>query len=263
MKKTFKIVIVILVLLFGLYVIGGMYIFTCTFNIDSHIYKNVITGETRIGSKCDKFSHITELFWKNTGINTVLPPEVPSLSNNDSLNNSNKLVTEDKVILKLEDGKEKVYQNNHAEGWGNYVIYNYVDYIKEINCYEISAMNYDGGNMYLLVNKSSGEEIWLPGKEMILSPNKEKIVSYNADYIGDSYNGFVIVKLEDNHFQKELEINSTWFPLAANWVNDTEIEITKIDTIKDFDYFFNTKVIPTSASKVEYFYIDNLWAESF
>ncbi|MFA6056209.1 MAG: hypothetical protein WC769_12640 [Thermodesulfovibrionales bacterium] len=208
---------------------------------------------------------IVDKILKSENIIISAPLSETVIQNKEVVLNNIPLVLRDKlddkkVILKLDDGKEKVYENNYTEGWATFMVYDFIGYNKDINSYEISLSNYDGGMTYLLVNKSSGDEIYLPG-EIIISPNKEKIFSYVASESADMNNGFAIVNLKDSHFQKELEINLNWFPVAANWASDTELEITKISSFEDFRSFNNAEVLPASASKIRYIYVNNKWIE--
>lgn len=166
---------------------------------------------------------------------------------------SNELVRkEDRVLfLKLDNGKEKIipdiigeddiYPVSGVYSYNNSSetrIYTYDKLYENINYYGVEVESYTGqasNIFYLLVNKANGNQITLPSKEIVISPDKQRIVSYNSDISGFSDNGFRISLLKDNgnmvsEFSQFLQ---TWGPYNARWINNTEIQFEKYDFSKD------------------------------
>jgi len=166
---------------------------------------------------------------------------------------SNELVRkEDRVLyLKLDNGKEKiipdvigeddiypvsgVFSYNHSSETR---IYTYDKLYKDINYYGVEVESYTGqasNNFYLLVNKANGNQITLPSKKIVISPDRQRIVSYNSDISGFSDNGFRIFLLKEsgNIIFEYAEAPLGWGPYGVKWINNTEIQFDKYDFSKD------------------------------
>lgn len=181
----------------------------------------------------------------NTTSNKVLNAET---------NGSSELVQKEgnKLILKLDDGTEKVITDTAGEGdilpetnktenkSKDTRIYIFDKLYEDINQYGVIVRYYvgmDKSNYYLLVNKNNGNEIYLPSEKIIISPNKQRIVSYNVDLIsGFTTNGFSILNLKEGNFYKEYEYYpEDWGPSSAKWINDKELEFGKTKLNGDHD----------------------------
>lgn len=149
-----------------------------------------------------------------------------------------------KLILQLDNGTEKIIFDIAGEGdtlpettttenkSGGTRVYIFDKLYQDINCYGVYVRYYvgmDNSSYYILINKNNGNEISLPSQNIAISPNKQKIVSYNLDLIpGFTTNGFNIVNIIEGNFYKEYEsYPEDWGPSNAKWINDTELEFEK------------------------------------
>jgi len=160
----------------------------------------------------------------------------------------------DKLILKLDNGSEKILKNivgddNHKEEDVNYgfdKLYN------DINAYGINFQLYEGSG-YLLIDKKSGESISVGS--IVVSPNKERVLSYGLDLIsGYNINGLKIIKLVDGNFIVEYDSGSEkWGSQNTKWTNDSGIEFEKIVLDDNYD--------EVSAGLYRLKLIDGKWVE--
>ncbi|MFA6449282.1 MAG: hypothetical protein WCX65_07445 [bacterium] len=131
-----------------------------------------------------------------------------------NIDSNKQVVIQDKILNKLQDNE-------------NDTLYSFRSFDKDINVYEVEIQYYESGAL-LLVNKANGEQIEVIG-HIKRSPDKKRIISYNMDLqAGFDPNGFQILKLSNNHFIKELDVElKNWGPSNAKWINKTEVEIEK------------------------------------
>lgn len=141
------------------------------------------------------------------------------------------------LILKLDNGEEKILEdilaqeNDITEGYVTKFTFDKL--YKDINVYGIKVDYYEGGS-YLLISKKNGEEINVL-KKLVISPNMERIATYNLDLeTGDNGNGFEVIKLENDHFITEIKFNpleltpqEIWGVSKITWLNNSELEIEK------------------------------------
>jgi hypothetical protein len=166
---------------------------------------------------------------------------------------SNELVRkEDRVLyLKLDNGKEKIIPDVIGEddtsaigtpdlennsGLSRFHTYNKLH--EDINYYGINVRYNAGsayGEYYLLVNKANGNQVGVDSDSIVLSPDKQRLVSYSDDLSGFNANGFIVlVKGPNGGFETEYETDTkNWGPYGARWISNTEIEFDKHDFSKD------------------------------
>lgn len=133
--------------------------------------------------------------------------------------------TGNKLLLKTKRNQEVILEDIDKGPEG--VWYCFRDYLKEINAYIVFVQYYEGG-AYCLINSNSGNMVYVPGLIKI-SPNRQRIVSYNLDLEARySFNGFVIYRMANDTFVKEFEIETEqWGPTDARWIGNDRIEIEK------------------------------------
>lgn len=191
---------------------------------------------------------------------------------NNEINKPIELIKKEgnKLILPLDNGTEKVILD--VAGKGDIIsetntnenksedtrIYIFDKFYKEINYYGVIVRYYvgmDNSSFYLLINKKNGNEISLPSEKLIISPNKQRIVSYNVDLIsGFTTNGFNIFNLKDGNSYKEYEYYpKDWGPSNVKWINDSELEFEKTKLNDNFE--------EEIAGVVKFKFIDNKWIE--
>jgi hypothetical protein len=208
----------------------------------------------------DKGFSKNNVFQENQGIDTSYEDisekniiTTDSELENRNIKESNGLARRegDKLILKLDNGREKtivdivgetdVPQPKTAESTYNSSsyshFYNYDKLYEEINYYGVYVGYYvgmSGGTSYLLVNKINGNQVPVASSKILISPDKQRVVSHNIDLIsGFTTNGFQILNRKDDNFYIEYKSspNIDWGPSSARWLSNTEIEFekTKLD----------------------------------
>jgi hypothetical protein len=197
------------------------------------------------------------------------------LNSNVNILSSNEysvIKSKDRVLtLELDGRKTKVYKDERNDlydkpkdpltGWDDIVEYNKVykfsDFYEDINSYLIRVELYEAG-YYLLVNKTTGEDVIVPGK-IIISSKKDRFISSNSDVVsGFSENGFEIFKLENNHFIKEMELYpENWGPAYVIWSGVDEVTVYKEIYSDSSDSMSMTK----PAGTVKYKLNNNVWTE--
>lgn len=208
---------------------------------------------------CNNFNKIAEKIRVNDFLNT-------------ETDKSTELVKkeEGKLILKLDNGTEKVILDIIGEG----DVFSIIDNSKnqsedtrihtfdklheDINCYGIIVRYYIGmdySNYYLLVNKKNGEEFTMTSTNIVISPNKKRILSYNYDLIsGFTANGFDIVKFNGDNFILEYRLETIdWGPADAKWINDSELEFKRMIINDNYD--------EEISGVVKFKFIDDEWVK--
>lgn len=145
---------------------------------------------------------------------------------NNQLTMNKNIVTRNNSLLKIKTNKGFITFNNSEDG---NIVYNFFEYIPEINMCIVSKSDYDGGSV-VIINLLSGKQKELWNIPIILSPNKKKIVSVSQslDY---SYipNGLQICKISEGKIESEFEvIIKNWEPRNVKWINNTTISGDKI-----------------------------------
>lgn len=95
-----------------------------------------------------------------------------------------------------------------------------------------------GGTSYLLVNKINGNQVPVASSKILISPDKQRVVSYNIDLIsGFTTNGFQILNRKDDNFYIEYKSspNIDWGPSSAKWLSNSEIEFEKTELDENYD----------------------------
>lgn len=197
---------------------------------------------------------------------------IPNKVTNNETNKPIELVKKEgnKLIFQLDNGKETILQDvlgetditpstgpteNHSR---DSRFYKYDKLYEDINHYGVYVGYYvgmDNSSYYLLINKKNGNQVSLPSRNIVISPDKQKIVSYNLDIqSGFTVNGFSILNLRGENFYIEFELDpSGWGPSNAKWINNTELEFEK--TILDDNH--NEEI----AGSVKFKLLNNKWTE--
>lgn len=155
------------------------------------------------------------------------------------------------LILKLDNGKNHIipdvvgeddeYPVPGVDSYNNSGLSRFYSYDKlheDINYYGILVSYNAGnalGNYYLLVNKANGNHVTLVSSNLVKSPDKNRIVSYNQDVSGFSTNGFTVLsRKESGNFKIEAQVEVRgWGPFGAKWISNKEIEFQKFDFVQD------------------------------
>jgi hypothetical protein len=150
----------------------------------------------------------------------------------------------ERLILNLDNGKQKIYTNfvveERTNEWKKYYFY---DFYKRINAYFILIEHYEGCG-YMLLNKSDGFSIDIKGIPMF-SPKMDRFIVTTSTG-EDSDEGIWIYRAENNQYTKEYEeMPKDWAISKVEWVNNDKIRIIKA-VLKDNRY------VPGSSFYLDY-----------
>lgn len=173
---------------------------------------------------------------------------------NNEVNKSIELANKEgnKLILQLDNGEETILQDVLGEDdvpigtdptenqSKDSRFYTFDKLYEDINYYGVNVGYYvgmDSSSFYLLINKKNGNQVSVVSKKIIISPDKQKIVSYNSDLVsGFTVNGFDILSRKGDNFRKEYQLEpKDWGPSNAKWINDLEVEFEKTILKGDYD----------------------------
>ncbi|MCW3463262.1 hypothetical protein [Chitinophaga nivalis] len=161
-------------------------------------------------------------------------PPIPLDSNENEALLKDTLVKRsgDKLIFKLENGKEQVLTNNQSEG-DDYVNYTYLTNYPQIKQKGV-LLNYYEGMGYTLVNTQNGDTVytWSPA---VISPDKKYLVTASMDLVAAfDPNGFQLYEISPNYQVKLIgeKYLEKWGPVDVQWI-DNKTLICKHVTIDD------------------------------
>lgn len=133
----------------------------------------------------------------------------------------------EELILKLDNGKEKVLINEIVENKKNYYFY---EFISEINYYVVTGLH-GSGIKVLFINKENGEEFWIE----ICDFWNEQVMPYFSSSLqrfvcfGDpeySYgNKFYIYKINKEDIKEEYVGDRGFWPSGMKWVGDSDFSV--------------------------------------
>lgn len=249
-NKKYKIIVWVLVVLLVIAILGAFYFFINKNNLNKEDYledfflpeKNNL-AEDEIEIKIDEEGNIIE----------EKRVEKEEEREKKEITQVSQSLVEKKdgiLILKLDNGKNHIipdvvgeddeYPVPGVDSYNNSGLSRFYSYDKlheDINYYGITV-SYNVGNAlgeyYLLVNKLNGNHVNLHSKNMVISPDKNRIVSYNQSISFDP-NGFtILVKGKNGGFKTEAEVETNdWGPEGAKWISNKEIEFKKFDFVQD------------------------------
>ena len=100
-------------------------------------------------------------------------------------------------------------------------------FVKEFPEYDLLLFRvqwYEGDN-YFLLNLTTGEKTYIIGKPYF-SESGKYIMSINSDLeAGYSYNGFQLLKIEEDHISELWKFDPGWAPEKFQWINDTSFYV--------------------------------------
>ncbi|WP_207532861.1 hypothetical protein [Desertivirga arenae] len=132
------------------------------------------------------------------------------------------------LTLSLEGGKTKtikdVSKDSEEDIW-----YTYQNYFKGINSYLLRGQLYEG-DCYMVVNRKTGEEIYVIGK-IYPSPDNHSFIAINADLEARySSNGLQLVELSQGQYRPKLTIEGgNWGPVELQWLDNKSFVIKVLE----------------------------------
>ncbi|MBX3163486.1 MAG: hypothetical protein KF900_03325 [Bacteroidetes bacterium] len=144
------------------------------------------------------------------------------------LNSENVRREKDTLFLKLNNGKtKKIIDKTEETNGDGCVYYNYREYDEDLNSYILNVQYYEGGD-YLLINKAKGDTA-LIFEVPVLSPDRKRFLICNFDISGYTTNGIAIYRIENDKIIKEYYADENWGISEAEWINNDEISMEKIE----------------------------------
>lgn len=140
--------------------------------------------------------------------------------------------TENKLIIILENGNKKEYEDDDNGYWSRYTI---IDYFDDINYILLRWHAYGDSGSYILLDRKNGKEIEGICDIPIFSKNKDKFIAISKDLQGYHANEINIYNLKSKLLEYCL-VPKEWGPIHAEWINETEIKI-----IKKYGYFLDNE----------------------
>ncbi len=248
--KKYKIIIGFLSVLLVIVILGGFYFFINQNNFNKEDYlENFFSPEINNLTE-DQIERKTEE--KENGI--IGENETREEEAKKEVVQASQSLVEKKdgvLILRLDNGKNHIipdvvgeddeYPVPGVDSYNNSGLSRFYSYDKlheDINYYGILVSYNAGnalGNYYLLVNKANGNHVTLVSSNLVKSPDKNRIVSYNQDVSGFSTNGFTVLsRKESGNFKIEAQVEVRgWGPFGAKWISNKEIEFQKFDFVQD------------------------------
>ncbi len=147
------------------------------------------------------------------------------------LKHYNDLVTKEKehtLILKLQNGKTKSYQDVLSDSYETAISYNFVGYLDSLNYYVIRLQYYEGGG-FMLVDQKDGQEYPISDFP-VLSPNGNAFVCAHADVAaGYDPNSLQIWHISSGKPLLSYELNpKDWGPSKVNWLGNERIKVIRV-----------------------------------
>ena len=141
------------------------------------------------------------------------------------------LVTKEKehtLVLKLKNGKTKVYVDVLSESYETAISYNFVDYLDSLNFYVLRMQYYEGCG-FLLIDQKDGQEYPI-GSFPILSPNGAAFVCTYSDVAAQyNLNSIQVWHMSDRKPVLAYEFNpEKWGPSDAVWDGNNRIKISRM-----------------------------------
>lgn len=260
--KKYKIIIGFLSVLLVIVILGGFYFFINQNNFNKEDYlENFFSPEINNLTE-DQIERKTEE--KESGI--IGENETREEEAKKEVVQASQSLVEKKdgvLILKLDNGKDHIISDIVTEKkdsskknfnvldddftWDDHPLiepdrfYSFDKLYEEINYYGVYEFyNYGlifGGkecSNYLLINKANGDSIKVISEKIKISPNKERIISYNKDSSFCEKNGFqVLSKDENDNFFMTIFLG--WEAEEARWINNNKVEFKKHNPIRSED----------------------------